>query len=327
MRSPPPDFLSDDRLTGLWDSLDSMGDTSWARWSRASSHFEPPIETIRTMSEAQAPQRGAGDLSDEALLARYRDLGRTEDFAILVKRYERELFRYLARYLNDPVLADDVFQNTFLQIHLKRGMYEDGRPVRPWLYAIATHQAVDALRKIKRHAAVSLDQPSGTAAEGETDPGALVEVLVSLEQGPLARLEATERRQIVRDAIERLPETLRHTLRLAYYQELKYREIADILEIPVGTVKSRLHAALAKLAEMVKAALNTDATEDSPRSPASNPPRSAVSERGPSAEPAGLDAPLTTETLVASPVALASEHPYLPSPPSSGEAHDPRSPR
>ena len=57
----------------------------------------------------------------------------------------------------------------------------------------------------------------------------------------------------MRKSIERLPETLKQTLILAYYQDLKYREIAEILKIPVGTVKSRLHAALAKLGEMAKA--------------------------------------------------------------------------
>src|SRR3954469_20497923 len=100
--------------------------------------------------------------SDEVLLSRYRDEGRTEDFDELVHRYENELYRYLARYLGDSSLAEDVFQNTFLQVHLKRGLYEDGRPVRPWLYSIATHQAVDSLRKAGRHPTVSLDQRPGS---------------------------------------------------------------------------------------------------------------------------------------------------------------------
>src|SRR5690348_3139566 len=112
---------------------------------------------------------GLAPMTDEDLLSRYRDQGRTEDFDALVHRYEKELYRYLARYLGNPTLADDVFQNTFLQVHLKRGLYEDGRPVRPWLYAIATHQAVDALRKAGRHPTVSLDQ---RAESSETDPSA-----------------------------------------------------------------------------------------------------------------------------------------------------------
>lgn len=186
-------------------------------------------------------------LSDEELLSRYRDAGQEEDFNTLVHRYERELYRYLVRYLGDSALADDVFQNTFLQIHLKRGLYESGRPVRPWLYSIATHQAIDALRKAGRQATISLDQ---RVEGGDSDPGALVDLLVSDAPDPLAELQGEERRDWVRASIARLPETLRQTLILAYFQNLKYREIAEILKIPVGTVKSRLHAAIAKLYEM-----------------------------------------------------------------------------
>jgi RNA polymerase sigma-70 factor (ECF subfamily) len=190
-----------------------------------------------------------GAVTDEELLSRYRDQGTSEDFDALVHRYEHELYRYLARYLGDPNLADDVFQNTFLQVHLKRALYQDGRPVRPWLYAIATHQAVDALRKAGRHPTLSLDQ---RVESGESDPSSLVELLVSDVPGPLSELQGAERRDWIRDSVAKLPEALRQTLILAYYQDLKYREIAEILKIPVGTVKSRLHAALAKLQDMAR---------------------------------------------------------------------------
>ena len=191
-------------------------------------------------------------ISDEDLFSRYRDSADPDDFNELVRRYERELFRYLSRYLGNPSLAEDVFQNTFLQVHLKRGLYEDGRPVRPWLYSIATHQAVDSLRKAGRHPTVSLDRRVASSG-GDGDPGSLVELLVGEGAAPLAELQEQERREWVTRSIEKLPDTLRQTLVLAYYQDLKYREIAEILKIPVGTVKSRLHAALAKLQEMARA--------------------------------------------------------------------------
>jgi RNA polymerase sigma-70 factor (ECF subfamily) len=189
-------------------------------------------------------------VSDEELLSRYRETGQAADFNSLVHRYEKELYRYLVRYMGDAALAEDVFQNTFLQVHLKRGLYENGRPVRPWLYSIATHQAVDALRKAGRHPTVSLDQ---RVASSDSDAGALVDLLVSETPGPLSELQGEERREWVRASVNRLPEALRQTLILAYHQDLKYREIAEILKIPVGTVKSRLHAALAKLQEMARA--------------------------------------------------------------------------
>jgi RNA polymerase sigma-70 factor (ECF subfamily) len=188
--------------------------------------------------------------SDEDLLQRFRK-GQTEAFGLLVRRYERELYGYLRRYLQDGSLAEDVFQNTFLQVYIKSGQYEAGRPVRPWLYTIATHQAIDALRRNSRHQAVSLDEvrdPSGTRP-GEGDLATLLEMLESRGPNPLEAASAQERKEQVRASVDRLPDFLRQVLLLAYYQGLKYREIAEILEIPVGTVKSRLHAALVKLQE------------------------------------------------------------------------------
>jgi len=143
------------------------------------------------MIKALAAVDDLAQISDEVLMNRYRDAGQSEDFASLVRRYERELYRYLARYLGDNTLADDVFQNTFLQVHLKRGLYENGRPFRPWLYAIATHQAVDALRKAGRHPAVSLDV---RAPSSDSDPSALIDLLVSEAPGPLSNLQEEERR-------------------------------------------------------------------------------------------------------------------------------------
>jgi len=202
--------------------------------------------------KALDPASDVGRLTDEQLLGRYRESGVADDFNELVRRYERELYRYLVRYLGDPSLADDVFQNTFLQVHLKRGLYEDGRPVRPWLYSIATHQAVDALRKAGRHPTVSLDQQLD--GPGTADAGALVDLLTTDEPGPLSELQGREREAWVKEAVARLPDPLRQTLIMAYYQDMKYREIADALNVPVGTVKSRLHSALGKIAEMGRSA-------------------------------------------------------------------------
>ncbi|HEV3203599.1 MAG TPA: sigma-70 family RNA polymerase sigma factor [Gemmataceae bacterium] len=189
--------------------------------------------------------------SDEELLARFRR-GETEAFGALVRRYEQELFGYLRRYLGDGNLADDVFQNTFLQLFTKIGQYEAGRPVRPWLYTIATHQAIDALRRINRHPAVSLDQAHAELPDGEMH--ALLDLLEARTPGPVEQVHSEELRERVRASVDRLPDFLRQVVVLAYYQGLKYREIAEILGIPVGTVKSRLHAALAKLHEAWTAA-------------------------------------------------------------------------
>jgi RNA polymerase sigma-70 factor (ECF subfamily) len=139
-------------------------------------------------------------------------------------------------------MAEDVFQATFLQVYVKRDRFETGRRFRPWLYTIATNQAIDAQRRNRRHRMVSLDQRAGNDDEGD-----LMSVVSSTGPTAVENLEDEESREWVRGAVDSLPETLRAALILVYHQGLKYREAADVLGIPVGTVKSRLHAALAKL--------------------------------------------------------------------------------
>jgi RNA polymerase sigma-70 factor (ECF subfamily) len=172
--------------------------------------------------------------------------GHREAFGVIVRRYERELYGYLRRYLGDGDLAEDVFQNTFLQLYTKINTYEPGRRVRPWLYTIAKNQAIDAMRRTGRHPMVSLDQSAETE---EGDVQSLLSLVENRHQGPSDAAFDEERKQLIRASVERLPDFLRQVVILAYFQGLKYREIADILRIPVGTVKSRLHAALTKLNE------------------------------------------------------------------------------
>lgn len=188
---------------------------------------------------------GIDGQSDEELLRRFRTDDDTGAFETLVHRYERELFSYLKRYLGSAEMAEDVFQATFLQVHLKKEHFEEGRRVRPWLYTIATNQAIDAQRRNKRHRMVSLDHRTA----GHDDVGALVEMLAGRDQTAEEQLEGEEAKEWVREAVGGLPEQLRGTLVLVYHQGMKYREAADALGIPVGTVKSRLHAALLKLNE------------------------------------------------------------------------------
>ncbi|MFO0944639.1 MAG: RNA polymerase sigma factor [Planctomycetota bacterium] len=185
-------------------------------------------------------------LSDESLMRAYQQ-GNQSSLGVLIRRYERELFSYLRRMLPDTPLAEDVFQNTFLQIHLKRHLYEAGRPFRPWLYTVATNQAIDALRRNQRHQRASLDAERDSGSRGSV--GTLLETLASEQDEPDVVADRKEKRSLVRSAVDRLSEHLRPVVVLSYYQGMKYKEIASVLGIPVGTVKSRLHAAVRRLAE------------------------------------------------------------------------------
>ncbi|GIW96586.1 MAG: DNA-directed RNA polymerase sigma-70 factor [Pirellulaceae bacterium] len=196
-----------------------------------------PVAAVRPLSQ----------WSDEELMAEYQREARRELFAELVRRYQRELYSYLRRYLGDPQWAEDVFQTTFLQVHLKCDQYEANRPFRPWLYTLATHLAIDAQRRSGRHHYVSLDRTL-PAASAEKSP-TLGEVLQSADRSPAVQAAEHEDAQVVRHAVNALSEPMRQVIQLIYFQGLKYREAAEVLAVPVGTVKSRMHAAIARLTE------------------------------------------------------------------------------
>ena len=185
-------------------------------------------------------------MTDEELLLEYRLTGSSAMFEALVKRYERELYNYLRRFLNNQVLAEDAFQATFLQVHLKCGLFDADRKVRPWLYTVATNQAIDIQRRNRRHRLVSLDRPNRVEND---ELGSLMDVLSGRESEPANGLEQTERKEWVRQAVAALPEQLRSAVKIVYFRGMKYREAADELDVPVGTVKSRLHAAVKRLGE------------------------------------------------------------------------------
>src|SRR5437763_690639 len=148
------------------------------------------------------PMQHSSSLSDEELLIGYRESGDSQLFSELVHRYERELYSYLRRYLGDAEMAEDAFQATFLQVHLKGDQYEPGRAVRPWLYTIATNQAIDAQRRSRRHRMVSLDRSSATDSEAV---GKLLDLLTSKEPAPTAQVTADERRTWLHETVEQLP--------------------------------------------------------------------------------------------------------------------------
>ena len=188
----------------------------------------------------------ADDQRDEQLLVRYRDAADVSAFEELVHRYERPIYRYLVRYLRNAALAEEVFQATFQRVHEKCGMFSEGRRVRPWLYSIATHQAIDALRKESRHQAVSLDEKHGL---DDNDPTTLIALLESRVPTPLQQIEQSERAAWARRAVDQLPHELRSVILLIFFHRFKYQEAAEALDIPLGTVKSRVHRALLLLNE------------------------------------------------------------------------------
>jgi RNA polymerase sigma-70 factor (ECF subfamily) len=174
------------------------------------------------------------DRDDAARLRR----GDTAGLAGLMGRHQDRLFRYLLRLVGDEAVAEDAFQQTWLQVAERIGRFDASRPFAPWLFAVARNLALDHLR---RRRSESLDE----AGEPVAPDG--------IETDPLARAVARERAGRVAVALQALAPLDREVLCLRFEEDLALPELAQTLGVPVPTAKARLYRALARLRERMLA--------------------------------------------------------------------------
>lgn len=197
---------------------------------------------------------GLTNRTDSELLDRYCE-GDEGAFKEIVDRYKNGLHAFLRKFLNRHELVEDVFQETFLQLYSSRESFDRSRPLRPWLFTIAANKAKDALRKAQRSAAVSI----GTLAQSdEMSFEEVLNILTRDDEAPIHTLQRQETAASVKQIIATLPEALREILILAYFNQFSYKQIAEILSIPIGTVKSRLHTAVARFAQEWKSTRSSE---------------------------------------------------------------------
>lgn len=196
------------------------------------------------------PAAGAGltQISDEKLFEAYRR-GDAAALRTLIERYHDDLIRFLYRLVGDRAAAEDVFQETFLQLHLSADSFDATRRFRPWLFTIAANKGRDLLRKRGRRRTVELSAPVG----GDPDGASFVDLMEIDVPSPDSGVDRDELSREVQEVLGAMPDSLREILLLAYFSRLSYMQIAEDLGIPLGTVKSRLHSAVAQFGRRWKA--------------------------------------------------------------------------
>ncbi len=177
-------------------------------------------------------------LPDENLMLGIQQ-GNRGDLSALVERHHSPLLGFLYRMTGgDRSLAEDMVQETLLRLLRSIDQYQYPRPFKPWLYTIATNLVRDHYKRAEiRHT--------------QSMPDDSVEYLRYLDDGPEDVVLFGDETQQVILAMRRLPEHQREAVILRYFQELSLAEIAEILDVPVGTVKSRLSLGLGRLREML----------------------------------------------------------------------------
>jgi len=170
----------------------------------------------------------------EARLARKALKGDQQAFAEIVGLYQDKLYHMAFRMLGNRQEAEDVTQEAFLRVYRNLDRYDEGLKFSTWIYRIATNLCIDRLRK--RKATYSLDAES---VDHEGLDG--YAVIPSDDRTPESEMLLTETQRIVREAIETLPAKYKSVMVLRYLHDLSLQEIGEVLDMPVSTVKTRVH--------------------------------------------------------------------------------------
>lgn len=178
---------------------------------------------------------GSTGAEEERTLVIRAKSGDREAFSRLIRQYIRRVYRAAYAILRNRDDAEDIAQETFVRAYQGIGRFDADRPLFPWLYRIARNLCLNRIERVDKREARLPDW----------------DYLPDDARGPEDSAVRSEELRRVRTALSRLPDRQREIIQLSHFQDCSYREIADILEIPVGTVMSRLYHARRKLGEML----------------------------------------------------------------------------
>jgi RNA polymerase sigma-70 factor, ECF subfamily len=199
------------------------------------------------MTQPDAPAPSPQD-SDQMLVAR-TVAGDQRAYELLVLKYQRRIERLIGRMVRDVDLVEDIAQETFIRAYRALGQFRGEAQFYTWLYRIAVNTAKKALGDLKRDPLVSEAALRGSDDEDETSS---VENELTSAETPETVLAAKEIAAAVNAAMEALPDELRQAVTLREIEGLSYEEIAEVMNCPIGTVRSRIFRAREAISAKVK---------------------------------------------------------------------------
>lgn len=196
-------------------------------------------------------------ISDEQAMWRVQTQDDHAAFALLVERWREKIRQLCIRMTGNPHTGDDMAQEVFARVFDKRREFRAASKFSTWLWRIAVNRCHDEMRRpASRATTESLDDESGTV---------VLDINVADQRTPSDSVAAREEAELVRRALMQLPDNYRAVLVLRHYENLKLREIAEVLEVPEGTVSSRMAEALSQLTMLLEPALAPRVTNLRPR--------------------------------------------------------------
>lgn len=181
------------------------------------------------------------NLPDEALVAEYA-AGNNEAFDALLKRHQNRIFSFIYSYVRDSDIADDIFQETFVKAitTIKQGRYSETGRFGGWLSRISYNLIIDHFRQVKSDSTVSSDSTEGLILNRkELSEGTIEDFIV-----------ASQIQEDIRKLVEALPDSQREVLEMRYYQDMSFKEIADITGVSINTALGRMRYAILNMRRM-----------------------------------------------------------------------------
>ncbi len=186
-------------------------------------------------------------LTDEELMLRYKD-GDKNAFEMLFRRYERPVLDFIYRMVIDSTVAESLCQETFYRVVKSKKQYRATAQFKTWLFQIAHNLCRDRLRRMKHRSHLSLNSPVGAQNNGDIE---LQDLISDPSPGIVENVEAGEMETLIKAAIASLPEEEHLVVVLKEYQGMQYSEIAEVLNCPIGTLKSHNYRAHQKLEKIL----------------------------------------------------------------------------
>jgi RNA polymerase sigma-70 factor (ECF subfamily) len=206
------------------------------------------------------PLRALFSVSDEQAMRRVQRQDDDAAFAQLVRRWERPIQNLCIRMLGDTRAGEDLAQETFLRVFSKRAEFRADATFSTWIWRIALNLCYDELRRKSRRNEMSLDEPESETLE-------MLKSFTGADPAPDDALAKQEQEDSVRDALMCLPAIYRTVLILRHFEDLKFREIAEVLDLPVGTIKSRVAEGLTQMRLLLKLEPEMSKPEKAPVKP------------------------------------------------------------
>lgn len=205
------------------------------------------------MSADMTPPQADKHVDSDAMLVERTVAGDQKAYELLVIKYQRRIQRLIGRMVRDVDLVEDIAQETFIRAYRALAQFRGDAQFYTWLYRIAVNTAKKALMDLKRNPTIS-ENSFKSGDEDETSP--LENELTSVET-PEAILASKEIASMVNAAMEALPEELRQAITLREIEGLSYEEISEVMNCPIGTVRSRIFRAREAISARVKPLLET----------------------------------------------------------------------